>query len=102
MVVRSALINYETYCGKNEIEPLLHFQNDEYVADLAMRGPLEYQFRNIALEKICEVTGKNFMTNQLKERHPDWGNDYVSWYDWKPFLDWYGKKDKKSIFGRKN
>lgn len=98
---RCALTNYETYCMPKEVEPLLRFQNDSYVAELSMCGPLEYQFRNFALEKISKVIGKNFMLNKIKERHPDWGGDYVNWYDWEPFLDWHSNKNKKSIFDKK-
>lgn len=90
----AALRNYETYAKPGEIEPLLKFQNDCDVAELAMCGPLIYESRNIALEKISKVTGKNFMTFKLKEHHPNWGSDYVSWYDWSTFLEWYAKKKK--------
>ncbi len=98
---KCAVNNYETFCKPEEIEPLLIFENDQYVAELSMCGPLAYQLRNLALEKISKVLNKNFMMNEIKERHPDWGNAYVSWYDWTPFVEWYKNKGKKSIFGRK-
>ena len=98
---KCALNNYETFYKPEEIEPLLIFENDQYVAELSMCGPLEYQLRNLALDKISKVLNKNFMINEIKEKHFDWGNVYVSWYDWSPFLEWYQKKSKKSIFGRK-
>ena len=85
---RCALNNYETYCKDGEVKPLLIFQKDKLVSELSMCGPLEYQSRNIALEKIGKILGKNFMLNKVKEFNEDW-NDDVSFYDWKPFLDWY-------------
>jgi hypothetical protein len=90
-----ALESYETYCKPKEIEPLLKFQQDDYIAELAMCGPLEYKLRNLALEKISNLTGQNFLLNKIKESHPKWGNDYVSWYDWEPFLKWWDKERKK-------
>lgn len=90
---KMALVKYKNYCYPQEVEPLLIFASDDIVTESSMCGPLSYELRNQALETISEVTGKNFMIRELKERHPDWGNDYVSWYDWQPFWEWYKKQN---------
>lgn len=70
---KCALANYETFCNPGEIDPLLEFQNNPYVAEFSMCGPLKYQLRDLALEKIGKALNKNFIVNKLKEKHPDWG-----------------------------
>ena len=70
-----ALRFYETFCFKNEIEPLFSFEHDNHVSEFSMCGPLAYEYRDLALEKIGLILGKNFMTKPCSEYHPDWARN---------------------------
>jgi len=91
---KKALEHYETYCNPREIEPLLIFKNDSYSTELSMCGPLVFELRNLALEKICKALKKNFILTKKYEYQEKW-NDDVSWNDWEPFLEWWNKEKNK-------
>jgi hypothetical protein len=93
--IKKSLNSYETYCNAGEIEPLLSFGDNNYISELSMCGSLVYELRDLALEKISKVSGKNFLLNKNNEFSDKWKGN-VSWYDWKYFLEWYNSK-KKSI-----
>jgi hypothetical protein len=99
---KAALGSYETFSQSQEIIPLLDFQNDPYVSELSMCGPLQYELRDIALYKISKILGKNFLINKLEVPDPEWGiNAYVSWYDWAPFLSWWEThKTSEGLFSK--
>ncbi len=92
---KKALSVYETYCRPGEIEPLFQFEHDNYIAELAMCGPLIYELRDLALEKIGKLCGKSFLQNKKSEYNSEW-NGNVVFYDWKPFWDWWNSKGKRS------
>ncbi|MEM1060471.1 MAG: hypothetical protein AAGK14_14750 [Verrucomicrobiota bacterium] len=60
MARRQALVVYPTYCHPKEVQPLERFEHDEHKVETSMGGPLLYDLRNLALEKIEEVLGKQF------------------------------------------
>jgi hypothetical protein len=86
MVRKEALLAYETYRQPKETAPLERFENDTYVTELSMNGPLIYELRNLALESIEHVIGKNFKKTEKTEITA--AGEAVFWWDWAPYLTW--------------
>jgi hypothetical protein len=83
---RIALHHYETYVNDKEISPLIRFSEDDYAAEKGMNSDLFYELRDLALEKISTVVGKQFCGNRASEPYD---GTVVSWYDWGLFFDWW-------------
>lgn len=81
-----ALSNFDTYSVANEISPLIRFSTDDYAAEYSMLGPMRYDLRDLALEKIESVAKIKFRLTEVTEPY-DGG--MVSWYDWKLFQKWW-------------
>jgi hypothetical protein len=96
-VVRwDALKAYQTFLKREDISALLDFQNDDYMSETEMGSPLVYPLRNLALAIIEELCQKQFTkTEKVK---PVEGSLMVYWWDWQPFLDWWGKRQSKWRF----
>jgi hypothetical protein len=82
-----ALAAYETFLTKKDIPLLLQFQDDKFMSETSMGGPLIYPIRNQALVIIEKLCGHLFLKHEKVQVLEGGGN--VSWYDWKPFLDWW-------------
>lgn len=85
---QKALYHYETFCRAGEIEPLLRFEQDDYAGELGMLGDYFYELRDMALNKIEKQLGRSFPKRRLSQPYD---GRTVSWYDWKPFLEWWKK-----------
>jgi hypothetical protein len=94
--VRSeALGRCETFLKNGEVEPLLPFEKDGYLAEVSMDGPVHYVLRNAALNKIELLLGRQFPKHELTEAID---GEVVFWWDWKPFLGWWTKQKRKWHF----
>ena len=94
--VRSeALGRCETFLKKGEVEPLLSFEKDSYLAEVSMYGPVHYVLRNAALTKIESLLGRQFPKHELTEAI---NGEVVFWWDWKPFREWWGRQKRKWRF----
>lgn len=90
---------YRTFLTPKDIPLLLSFQNDEYMTETEMGSPLVYAIRNDALAAIEDLCGRKFKkTEKVK---PVEGTLMVYWWDWQPFLDWWGKRQSKWRFWKK-
>ena len=97
--VRSeALGRCETFLEKDEVEPLLSFQNDVYLVEVSMHGPVHYVLRNSALGKIELLLGRQFPKHEMTKVIE---GEVVFWWDWNPFLNWWSKKKRKWHFWKK-
>ncbi|MDH5228458.1 MAG: hypothetical protein OEY38_00135 [Gammaproteobacteria bacterium] len=83
---RIALYHYYTYAKKGEISPLIHFRQDDYAAEKGMNSDYFYELRDLALEKISSLAGKQFCSTRISEPYD---GTVVSWYDWSLFLEWW-------------
>lgn len=90
------LMNSQTFLKPREIEPLLAFKDDDYLTETSMGSPLVYILRNEALERIEKNIGKTFERRQLSEIVE--GGETAFWWDWKPFLEWWDKRQNKWQF----
>jgi hypothetical protein len=85
--IRSAALNAaDTFLKGREIEPLLSFEGDAYVSEIAHGGPMHYVLRDDALEKIEQMLDKTFAKHELTELRE---GDVVFWWDWRPMLAWH-------------
>jgi hypothetical protein len=90
--VRSAaLARCNSFLKRGEIDPLLPFQNDPYMGEISMYGPIHFMLRNAALKNIEALVGKQFPKHELTELHK---GEVVFWWDWQPFLDWWGRRQR--------
>jgi hypothetical protein len=89
----TALRYYESYCKLGEIEPLLRFEKDDYASESRMMGPYEYVLRDRALGLIEKQLKTTFPKLRLSEPHQ---GTRVSWYDWRPFHQWWNKSSKRA------
>jgi hypothetical protein len=88
-----ALKEYRTFVSQEDISVLLHFQNDKYMSETEMGSPLVYAIRNDALAAIETLCGKPFRKSE--KVGPGEAGRMVYWWDWQPFLDWWGKNQSK-------
>jgi hypothetical protein len=86
MVRKEALLAYETYRQGKDVTPLETFENDTYIAEDSMGGPLTYELRNLALETIERVIGRTFKKHEKAETLPR-GEIAYCW-DWAPYHAW--------------
>lgn len=93
-----ALLNSQTFLKPKEIEPLLAFKDDDYLTETSMGSPLVYILRNEALDRMEKSLGKTFERRQLSEVVE--GGETALWWDWKPFLDWWEKRQNRWRFWR--
>lgn len=92
----NALKEYRTFLTREDIPTLLAFQNDRYMTETEMGSPLVYAIRNDALAVIEKLCGKPFTKTEKVE--PGEAGRMVYWWDWQPFLDWWGKRQSKWRF----
>jgi hypothetical protein len=92
----NALKQYQTFLNREDIPLLLSFQNDDYMSEAEMGSPLVYPLRNMALAIIEELCQKQFTKSEKVE--PGEAGRMVYWWDWQPFLDWWGKRQSKWRF----
>lgn len=81
-----ALYHCESFVNEKELSPLIRFSQDDYAAEKGMNSELFYELRDLALEKISKLVGKQFCGIRLSESHD---GTVVSWYDWAPFYEWW-------------
>lgn len=92
-VRKYALGHAEEFLSSGEIEALLPFVDDPYIAETSMDGPCVYPLRNAALEKIETLVNERFEKREKTEALPD--GDVVFWWDWSPFLEWWAKHRRR-------
>lgn len=90
---RQALMNSQTFLEPGEIEPLVAFRDDNYLTEISIGSHLIYSLRNEALDRIEQAIGKTFERKQLSEVVE--GGEKAYWWDWKPFLGWWEKRQSK-------
>jgi len=66
------------------------------MTETEMGSPLVYAIRNDALAAIESLCGKSFRKSEKVE--PGEAGRMVYWWDWQPFLDWWGKRQSKWRF----
>ncbi len=98
MVRKEAVLAYELYCLPKEVAPLERFEHDDYVTETAMGGPLLYELRNLALETIERVIGKNFRKAEKTEARST--GEVAFWWDWSPYHAWKKGGFLGSLFKR--
>jgi hypothetical protein len=86
MVRMEALLGFETYCKRKDTIVLENFENDSYVSETSMNGPLVYQLRNLALETIERVIRKAF--EKVERTEVISNRDIAFWWDWAPYHKW--------------
>jgi len=86
MARRQALVLYTSYCRPRETEPLETFENDNYITEISMGGPLVYDLRNLAFEIIEVVIGRQFQ--RTKETKSLENGKVVYWWGWSPYFQW--------------
>jgi hypothetical protein len=87
-----AIKYYLTYAKPGEVEPLLHFRNDDYAGETRPLGDWEFELRNKALDLIEKQLDRTFPRIQRNEPYAPGGKGArVIWYDWAPFLEWWLK-----------
>jgi hypothetical protein len=85
-VRRRALCAYHTFAKPGEIEPLVVFENDDYVTEIGMGSHLIYELRNLALETIEKMIKRKFKKFEKTEVYQ--AKNVVFWWDWEPFHKW--------------
>lgn len=91
-----ALAAFQTFLNREDIPLLLDFQNDDYMSETEMNSPLVYPIRNQALAVIGALCQKRFPKAEKVKMVED--GQMVYWWDWKPFLDWWRKRQSKWRF----
>jgi hypothetical protein len=66
------------------------FQNDDYMTEIGMGGPLMHAIRDDALMAIEVLCTKPFRRSKIS-KEVERGLT-VSWWDWQPFLDWWERQ----------
>jgi hypothetical protein len=93
MVRKEALLAYGSYCRAKEVAPLEAFENDSYVTETNMGGPLVYEIRNLALETIERVIGRTFQKSEKSEARAS--GEVAFWWDWTPYHAWKNRWFKR-------
>jgi len=93
MVRKEALLAHGSYCRAKEVFPLEAFENDNYLTETVMGGPLVYELRNIALEAIERAIGKTFQKSEKSEAQSS--GAVAFWWDWTPYHVWKDRWFKK-------
>jgi hypothetical protein len=83
---RKALLTCRTFLNPDEIGPLEVFENDDYATEVGMGSHLIYELRNLALETIEKMIGRQFKKFEKTEIYK--GKNVVFWWDWEPFHKW--------------
>jgi hypothetical protein len=81
-----ALNSIGTFLKPGEIEPLMTFVHDAYMAEIAPGGPIHYVLRNQALTAIERIAGREFDKPEVTAMIE---GEIVFWRDWRPMLRWY-------------
>jgi hypothetical protein len=82
----------DTFLKRDEIQPLLSFQNDTVISETgSMGGPWRYILRDEALRLIEKMLGQSFRTQECTEAKD---NQVIFWWDWTPFLEWWAKRKR--------
>ena len=85
-VRKVALRSFAAYASRDDLEVLLPFENDGYTSEVGMGSHLIYELRNLALETIESMIGRQF---KKVERTVSLPNQTVAfWWDWEPFHKW--------------
>lgn len=85
-VRKVALRAFPTYASRQDIEVLLPFEIDGYTSEVGMGSHLVYELRNLALETIESMIGRQF---KKEEKTVSLSNQTVAfWWDWEPFHKW--------------
>jgi hypothetical protein len=58
----------------------LAYEHDPHIAEAGMGAPLRFLLRDLALDKLGEIYGKNFRGIEAVELHPTLGPVY--WWNW--------------------
>lgn len=86
VVRKVALRSFPTYASRNDLEVLLPFENDGYTAEVGMGSHLIYELRNLALETIESMIGRQFKKGERTVSLPN--QTVAFWWDWEPFHKW--------------
>jgi len=82
----------DTFLKRDEVQPLLSFQNDTVISEtVGMGGPWRYILRDEALRLIEKMLGQSFRTQECTEAKD---NRVIFWWDWTPFLEWWAKRKR--------
>jgi hypothetical protein len=98
-VRRRVLGMYQTFLTRHDVSTLLNFQNDRYMTETELGSPLVYAIRNDAMAALEALCGKQFRKSEKVE--PGEAGRMVYWWDWQPFLDWWGSSQVKRQFWNK-
>jgi hypothetical protein len=81
-----------TFLKRDEVQPLLSFQNDTVISETGgMGGPWRYILRDEALRLIEKMLGQSFRTQECTEARD---NQVIFWWDWTPFLQWWAARKR--------
>jgi HEAT repeat protein len=85
-VRKIALRSFPIYAARDDLALLLDFENDDYTSEVGMGGHLIYELRNLALETIESMTGRQF--KKIQRQDSPLNKKVALWWDWDPYHKW--------------